>query len=396
VHIAYKPISMPKKWWWAICFWWLAGTAIAQPIHDADLLERIFELQKLHRPLQLAGIVPSYVTRKPTMSEAIINNNIFYNDLLIVTLQNLEPALRHHKPVLDSIIKRARIPFQKFANKKGRGTYNFWRTDSAYSFPYGWWVNVFHHDYAPPDDLDVTALSMLALANDSSSIARVHSIMQGYTHHGKKSRSVDKKYQSFQFYSSWFGKKFPVVLDVCVLTNVLWMVQAQNLRWTKADSASLDLIVASIQNRDIVRQPLRISPYYGKASLLLYHIARLMHVRAIPKLEALKPTLCALALEEFQQSEDLLEKIVLSIALMKWGHEAPPLVLPNLSELNAQIEKSHYPFFIGNVPSYLSNGKRRLLTKLKAGLFYHYCPAWNDALFLEYLVLKNEGLGTNN
>ncbi|MFY8035723.1 MAG: hypothetical protein ACOVMQ_01085, partial [Cyclobacteriaceae bacterium] len=133
----------------------------------------------------------------------------------------------------------------------------------------------------------------------------------------------------------------------------------------------------------------------GKTSLLLYHIARLMYVRAIPKLEALKPTLCALALDEFQHSEDLLEKIVLGTALMKWGHEAPPLALPGLPELNAQIEKSNYPFFIGNVPAHLSNGKRLLLTKLKVGLFYHYCPAWNDALFLEYLVLKKQRVGTS-
>ncbi len=386
---------MSTKWRWVVCFWWLAFTASAQPIHEAELLQRIFELQKLQRPSLLAGVVPSYVTRKPTMSEAKINNNIFYNDLLIVTLQNLEPSLRLHTTVIDSIIHRARLPFQKFANKKGRGTYNFWRTDSAYRFPYGWWTNAFHRDYAPPDDLDVTALSMLALANDSSSVARIHSIMQGYAHHGEKSRSVDKKYQSYQFYSSWFGKKIPVVLDVCVLTNVLWMVQAQNLRWTKVDSASLDLIAACIANRDIVDQPLRISPYYGKTSLLLYHIARLMYVRAIPKLEVLKPTLCALALDEFQHSEDLLEKIVLSTALMKWGYEAPLLALPGRTELNTQIEKSNYPFFIGNVPSYLSNGKRVLLTKMKAGLFYHYCPAWNDALFLEYLILKNQSVGTS-
>jgi hypothetical protein len=376
--------------WWVIIFWWLTFTASSQPIREADLLQRLFELQKLQRPSLLPGIVPSYVTRKPRLSEAKLNNNIFYNDLLIFTLQNLGPSLSNHKAIVDSIIKYARIPFDKFVNKKGRGTYNFWRTDSAYTFPYNWWVSVFRNDYAPPDDLDVTALSMLALASDSSSIASIHSIMQGYVHNGKKSRSVGKRYQSFQFYSSWFGKKFPVVLDVCVLTNILCMVEAKKLKWTKADSASLDVIVTAIQNQDIVRQPLAVSPYYGKASLLLYHIARLMHVRTIPKLEAQKQTLCALAVDEFRHSKDLLEKIILSIALLKWGYEIPQLVIPEQPELNARIERSNFPFFIGNVSSYLSNGKRVVLTNLKVGLFYHYCPAWNDVLLLEYLVLMNQ------
>jgi hypothetical protein len=121
-----------------------------------------------------------------------------------------------------------------------------------------------------------------------------------------------------------------------------------------------------------------------------------MNTRVIPKLEALKPTLCAIALEQFRHSNDLLEKIVISNALMKWGYESPLLILPQLPELHARIEKSNYPFFIGNVPSYLSKGKRVLLTKLKAGLFYHYCPAWNDVLFLEYLVLKNQQPAASN
>ena len=40
-------------------------------------------------------------------------------------------------------------------------------------------------------------------------------------------------------YSTWFGKKFPVVFDVSVLCNVLSFIQQNNLQWTKADSASL-------------------------------------------------------------------------------------------------------------------------------------------------------------
>lgn len=385
-----------NRWWWAITFWCLTAAAYAQPIHEVDLLQRIVALQNFNQPTLIKGIVPSYITRKPKMSEHKLNNNIFYNDLVLITLQKLRPSLTHHKAIIDSIIKKAQAPFAKFENKKGRGTYNFWRTDSIYSFPYYGWVNKLNRDYALPDDLDVTALSMLALAYDSNRVASIHSIMQGYSHNGKKNRSIVKTYDSFQFYSSWFGKKIPVVLDVCVLTNVLLLVQKHHLRWTKVDSASLDLIVAAIQNQDLLTQPLRISPYYGKTSLLLYHIARLMDTGVIPKLEALKPTLCTIALQQFRNSNDLLEKIVLSNALMKWGNESPPLILPQLPELHAQIEKSNYPFFIGNVPSYLSKGKRGLLIKLKAGLFYHYCPAWNDALLLEYLVLKNQQHAASN
>ena len=218
--------------------------------------------------------------------------------------------------------------------------------------------------------------------------SRIHQLMQDYSHDGRKSRGVENKYQSYRFYSSWFGNKFPVVLDVCVLANVLCMVQAYNLQWTKSDSASLNLIVTSITNKDVVEHSLRISPYYGKTSIILYHFARLMSIRKIAELESVKPLLKEMALLEFNQSSDLLEKIIIGTTMMKWGYEAPLIEVPDGIQLEKLIEKSNFPFFIGNLPSFLSHSKRTFLTKLKLGLYYHYCPAFNDALLLEYITLK--------
>ncbi len=360
-----------------------------QPVTESDLLLRIKNQQAIRNQSLIDGVLPSYISRKPTMSSKKIDTNIFYNDLLIYTLKQLAPSLNYSNQVkVDSIIQRGQIPFPKFENRKGRGTYNFWRTDSAYSFPYMGWVGLVHKKFAPPDDLDVTALTMMALKKDSTTARKIHQLMQNYTHHGDKSNDVEKKYQSYRLYSSWFGNKFPVVLDVCVLANVLCMVQANNLRWTKSDSASLHLMVTSIINTDVVDHPLHISPYYGKTSIILYHFARLMSIRKIAELESVKPLLKEMALLEFNQSSDLLEKIIICTTMMKWGYEPPVLEVPDITQLEKLIEKSNFPFFIGNVPSFLSHSKRTFLTKLKLGLYYHYCPAFNDALLLEYISLK--------
>jgi hypothetical protein len=370
------------------CIVYLASEA-QQPISETELLYRINNQQLIKNQSLIEGVLPSYICRTQTMHSDKINNNIFYNDLLIYTLKQLESSLADtNQHLCDSIISRAQTPFPKFENRKGRGTYNFWRTDSAYSFPYTWWVGLVHKKYAPPDDLDVTALSVMALSKDSTAASNIHQLMQDYTHSGKKSRSVERKYQSYHFYSSWFGNKFPVVLDVCVLANVLCMVQKNNLRWTKSDSASLNLIVTSITNNDIAQHPLRVSPYYGKSSIILYHLARLMSIRKINQLESVKPLLVKIAMEEYDKSSELLEKIIIASSLMKWGYDIPDLEMPNATQVERLIEKSNFPFFIGNVPSFLSHTKRTFLTKLKLGLFYHYCPAFNDALLLEYITLK--------
>jgi len=179
------------------------------------------------------------------------------------------------------------------------------------------------------------------------------------------------------------------VFDVNVLCNVLSFVQTYNLKWTKADSASLEVIVKTIQNNYHINQPVYASPYYGKTSIILYHVARLMSIKRITQLEALKTKLITDAANELVHSDNVIEKIILSTAILKLGYIPPAFRLPTTTEVEIKIEKNDLPFFIGNVPSYFHDTFRKYATTNNIGLFYHYCPAWNDVLLLEYLVLKN-------
>ena len=152
---------------------------------------------------------------------------------------------------------------------------------------------------------------------------------------------------------------------------------------------STEMLVKTIQNNYHITQPVYASPYYGKTCIRLYHVARLMSIKKISQLEELKVKLITDAVNEFAHSDNLLEKIILSCAILKWGY-VPPLLLPNGSDIENKIEKSDFCFFVGNIPSYFHNAFRKYATRKNIGLFYHYCPAWNDVLLLEYLVLRNE------
>jgi len=114
-----------------------------------------------------------------------------------------------------------------------------------------------------------------------------------------------------------------------------------------------------------------------------------MSIKPIPELEKIKPYLIADAVNEFSATDNILEKIILCSAIIKWGYNPPPISIPKESDIERIIEKNNMPFFIGNIPSYLPEAERDFLLSNKLGLFYHYCPAYNDALLLEYLVLKN-------
>lgn len=383
------PISI-TKFFLLVSLVLLQVAAIAQ--HDSlvhHFLKRIEDQQKKSGEFFIDKIFPSYISNSETFSKRKKDNNIFYNGLIIYTLEKAKTHIvGTDRRLVEKIINDARKPFPKFQNQR-RPTYNFWRTDSAYAFPYTWWIKLLNQNAAPPDDMDDSVFGEFAIDEGHEYARQLHFLMQRYVNVDTiKFKSIEKKYKHIRFYSTWFGKNFPVVLDVSVLCNILAFVQEDNLKWTRVDSASLHLIREAIDNNDIVDRPLSVSPYYGKTSIILYHLARLMAVNPIPELEEIKPKLQELALHQFHKTHHFLEKIILASALMKWGYTAPEIELSSVHHLEKETEHSNFPFFIGNIPSYFAAGKREFLTKNKIGLFYHYCPAFNDALLIEYLTLK--------
>ncbi|MEP6846875.1 MAG: hypothetical protein ABI861_12765, partial [Panacibacter sp.] len=115
--------------------------------------------------------------------------------------------------------------------------------------------------------------------------------------------------------------------------------------------------------------------------------ARLMSVKNIPELAALKIKLVSDAAKELAQTKNILEKIILSSTILKLGYE-PPVINIEEADIERQVEQNDFCFFVGNVPSYFKNLSKAFATTNNIGFFYHYCPAYNDALLLEYLVLK--------
>ncbi len=356
------------------------------------LLKRIAVQQIKQDDYFLQGIFPSYISNNETFSNRKKDNNIFFNGLIAYTLNDIRPHVNNEERlIIDSILSNAKPLFAKFKNQKGRDTYNFWRTDTVYDYPYASFLKLFGKKITLPDDMDDTVLSLLALDADDSIASNVHSLMQSYVSSDtNKVRSVINVYNNVPAYSTWFGKKIPVVFDVSVLCNILSFVQLYNLVWTKADSASLEVIVKTVENNYHITEPLYASPYYTKTSIILYHIARLMSIKKIPELEKLKVKLITDAVNEFVRSNNLMEKIILCSAILKWGYRSLQFQLPATDNIEKEIEKNDFSFFIGNIPSYFHDFFRKYATNKKAGLFYHYCPTWNDALLLEYLVLKNE------
>jgi hypothetical protein len=354
------------------------------------LIKRIAAQQVSADDYFFKGIYPSYFSRHNNFSTKKKDNNIFFNSLVAYTFNDIKPFVsKQNRSLIDTLLNNAKPLYAKFKNKK-RDTYNFWRTDSAFDFPFPTVFNLYSKNVSLPDDMDCTALMLLALHADDSTAKNVHAIMQNFVNtKEKKVRSLIPLYDTLGAYSTWFGIKFPVVFDVSVLCNVLAFVQAYDLPWTGADSASLEVILKTIQNDYHISKPVYASPVYPKTSLILYHIARLMKIKKIPALEAMKVKLVTDAGRELASTHNFMEKVILSNAILKWGYLPPDLILPSIDEIKKEVEQNNFSFFIANLPSYFKDFFKLGATKLHLGFYNYYCPAYNDALLLEYLILKN-------
>ncbi len=350
------------------------------------LLDRIETHQLKHNNYFLDGILPSYINASKKFKTKKKDNTIFYNTLVAYVLQeNDDKFSAEQKNTCDSILERSINAAAHFKNKN-RNTYNFWRTDTTFRFPYSWWLPIFKGKSALPDDMDDTVLGLLMNIDNKDSAEAMHRLMQSYINSDPPLKTTYKIYQYDSAYSTWFGKKVPVVFDVSVLCNVLSFVQQNSLQWTKADSASLQYIIKTIERNDIEKHPAFVSPYYANTSIILYHIARLMSIKPINEMDAIKPKLIETAQHRLDASNNILEKIILSIALLKWNARPADL---NIQDIQiSDIEKNDLPFFVGNIPSYFNRSLKGKFIDLRLLMYYHYCPAWNDCLLLEYLLLK--------
>jgi hypothetical protein len=373
-------------------FSWLfffASTTKAQDSITIDYLLDKIEVQQLkHNNYFLDGIFPSYINASRKFKTKKKDNTIFFNALIAYTLkENYNKLSPEQKTTCDSIIARSIKASSHFKNKT-RNTYNFWRADTVTKFHYGWWLPVLKGNSSLPDDMDDTVLSLLMNDEGKDSAEVLHQLMQLYINNNPPLKTAYKIYSYDRAYSTWFGKKMPVVFDVSVMCNVLSFVQQENLQWTEADSATLQHIIKTIQRNDIVKHPAFVSPYYANTSIILYHLARLMSIKPIEELEKIKPQLIKLANEELQSTNNLFKKIILSIALIKWNQQPQQLYI-NANELK-NIEQNNMPFFIGNIPSYFNRSIKGKFTDLRLLMYNHYCPAWNDCLLLEYLLLSKD------
>ncbi len=359
-----------------------------------QLLERIKLLQPASAGVFPKGVFPSYRTYALNKNRQKADINIFFTGLISFTLQNLQKYFTpYQQKIATDIMVSANASALKFKNRKGRDTYNFWPTDTPQIFPNSGWMNWFDKQQSLPDDLDDTVILLMALNVQDSIAKKIHGIMQNFTNASNKQvNNTFKSYRSIAAYSTWFGNKMPVDFDVSVLSNVLYFVQRYNLEWTNADSSSLALICKTIEEKKHLTAAAYISPHYRTSPIILYHLSRLMQIKLIPSLEKYSASLIKDAQQLLASSDNFMDQVLLQSSLMRWGIRPPTITIDSNQPLQTIIEDESFSFFIANMASMLPDQFKKVAGNMGVGKFYYYCPAYNNLLLLENIILQQQAV----
>jgi len=357
-----------------------------------QLLHRIEQLQVKEDGIFPKGLFPSYRTYALNQDRQKADVNPFFTSLIVFTLEKVKNQLTpYQQKLVEQILINAKPTFAKFKNQKGRDTYNFWPTDTPMIFPNAGWMNLFNESQSLPDDMDDTVIILMALNADKTVTSNVHFLMQEYTNGGKgKINNTLNSIKELPAYSVWFGKKMPVDFDISVLSNVLYFVQKNELPFTKADSASIQVIVNVLKENKHLTAASFISPHYGSTEIILYHLSRLMSLKPIQDLENFRPKLIEQTIALQQKTQPFLNQILLSSALLNWSVRPSSLEIQKNQQLTELIEDETFSFFIANMASMLPSQLKKVITASSLGKFKYYCPAYNNVLLIENIVLHQQ------
>jgi hypothetical protein len=319
------------------------------------------------------------------------DNNVFFTAITAFGLRNMLPGLNgENKHIAEGIIQRAATCFPYFKNRYGYPYYGFWPTN-AIIMPHTFIFKYLKQVFGQGEDADDTVMILMAsdTGDSTAKVLKKRMVALSNITKGKRIISTYKKYSSIPAYSTWLGDRMAPDFDFAVHCNILYFVLSKNLPLVKEDSATIHLLAEMVKNRDYMKDPAFLSPYYVHSSILLYHITRLMGAFNIPELEVYKQQLTADIQLLLPKSNNLMDQIILRTALLRLGARAPYLNLNSIQEFDESNQKN-FVFFQARAAFPYPAPVKKVFLHWSYIYYYFYCPAYNKMLWLEYLVEKNK------
>lgn len=345
------------------------------------------------------GTFPSIRVHASRPMKVREDNNIFFTGLIGFGLRQLRPLLTgEDRACCDTVLKRMQPAFAYYRSRLGRPTYAFWPADPPTLFPGDPLLggSLDRRGHMLPDDLDDTMILLEASGDGSDSLnAAVKTLMDGHANGTTGTVHTSyRRYRRLPVYSTWFGKRMPIDVDLSVLCNALYWVCDRHLPFGRSDSATVSVLRDAILRGLPVSDPAFASPHYARTPVVLYHITRLLGRFSIPALDSLKPLLSTQTREALASTRDPMDKILLSTSLLRLGAppaSVTPIPLPRPEGTHSDAFSAmddEFVLFIASLSDYFRNPFRRTFLHTRLLRYEFRCVAYNRYLLLEYLTVR--------
>ena len=387
---------MKMKKLWMLLFYTVSFyiTAIAQN-NDTALINALIKDIAAQQVTQdgefYKGMFPSFRECGGAPHNYQPDNNVFFTAISAFAFRNMLPNLAgNNKITAEDIIKNAASCYPNYKNQYGDPFYNFWPTHSPI-MPHTYYFKYLKSVFGQGEDADDSVMILMTSNNDDSAntVLKQRLIDVANKSNNRNIISTYKKYKNIPAYSTYLGKRMTPDFDFAVQCNLLYFMYDKKLAFTTQDSATLNLITQMVHNREYMKAPVYLSPYYVKSSILIYHLTRLMDAFTIPELNIYKQQLKEDIHTLLAKSNNVMDHIILRTSLLRLGEQAPELDLNSIKEFE-DSNQQQYVFFQARAAFSYPTPFKQIFLHWSYIYYYFYCPAYNKILWLEYLVEKNK------
>lgn len=322
------------------------------------------------------------VRRNKWLGLSRFDNNIFCSASVAFILSRVNGQMQlKEQDLLFEMVQKSTVHYPDYRNA-GFGSYNFWSTRSNAWFPGGILLHRFRH-FALPDDTDTTSMVLLTRDSTFEEVLMFHDMLSDYSNGAKLTCKTSlAKYNRMPVYSTWIGKKMPVEIDVCVLSNLMYLFFKYQVPLNKHDISTIELIEDVIKNQFYFQDVFRIAPEYPDSLIVLFHLSRLIGEFPHYFSEKSRNILLNGVLQNYQQ-QLLNNRLLSELSGMYLNRFPDPMHI-----WDAHGNPGEKWWFTAGFLSVYSNWLWMKLAPVSLFHYRFYCPSIFTALMIEHQVLQ--------
>lgn len=348
---------------------------------EADILSRLAQLSRIQEEAlpRLNGLFPSF--RWHPWGYRREDFSAYFTAGILQGLLSLEEQLfPKEKKLLEEIRAQACRGLARFRNSHGLDRYNFWGTKPAGHFPNGYLLRHFP-GLRPPDDADDSVMIyQIQQRNQEDALWLKKHIDENANGSRAWVTNCPEEYRELRAWCTFFCRDMPLGFDACVISNILYFNRFYGFEVNFREQDSIRYLKQMLENRDHLRRPQELAPYYPEPATILFHLARLIGTFEIEGLSE-KRRQMEREIEKLLQSPlRKTERILLQIAWIRMSSSLPP-------QYSGKDLKEEFAYFVLPLSQEYEGGFLRWLARKRITHIRFACPAHVLALEIEKAVL---------